>query len=158
MKRVLILFALFTLVTAVSACSEKKPPEPAAVKSRNILSVIRSLNKSYEKKDLAGFLSDVADNYADRDVLIRSLTALFSKYEVIHFNIQYTKMLIMVQDKGPIKASFNWDGEWVVSGGALQKNSGRTTLMFDPVNFKLQAIEGKNPFVLQQGEMPGNKL
>ena len=47
---------------------------------------------------------------------LNPLQPCFSKNETIRFNIQYTKMLIMVEDKGPIKTSFNWDGEWLAVG------------------------------------------
>lgn len=155
MKRLFTLLAIAALLFTTSACSEKKPPEQAAVKSKNLLSALRAIGKAYEKKDLSSFMDNVAPGYQNREALSRSLAAVFLKNETIHFNIQYTKMLILVEEKGPIKATFNWDGEWLAVGGTTQKNGGRVTLVFDPGSFKLMSLDGKDPFVPLPVEMPG---
>jgi hypothetical protein len=155
MKRLFILLAMAALLVTTSACSEKKPLEPAAIKGKNVLSVLRDMRSAYEKKDLSSFMENVAPGYQDRDAFSRSLAAVFLKNEAIRFNIQYTKMLIMVDQKGPIKTTFNWDGEWLAVGGTTQKNGGRVTLVFDPQSFKLVSIDGKNLFVPQPVETPG---
>ena len=143
------------LLVASSSCSGKKAPEQAAVKSKSVLAALRDLSKAYEKKDLAAFMSGVAPGYRDRDLLAKSVSEVFAKYETIHFNIQYTRMLIMVEEKGMTRAAFNWDAEWIAAGGSLLKNGGRITLVFEPGSAKLLSIDGKNPFVPQPGEMPG---
>jgi hypothetical protein len=155
MIRSCILLALATLLCTTSACSAKKPPEQTAIKSKNILTALRDIDKAYEKKDLSSFMDNVAPGFQDRDALSKSLAGVFLKNETIRFNIQYTKMLIVVEEKGPIKATFNWDGEWLAVGGTTQKNGGRVTLIFDPGSFKLMSIDGKNPFVPLPVVMPG---
>ncbi len=155
MIRSCILLALATLLCTTSACSAKKPPEQTAIKSKNILAALRDIDKAYEKKDLASFMDNVAPGFQDREALSKSLTGVFLKNETIRFNIQYTKMLITVEEKGPIKATFNWDGEWLAVGGTTQKNGGRVTLIFDPGSFKITSIDGKNPFVPLPVVMPG---
>jgi predicted small lipoprotein YifL len=157
MKRLFALLSIAALLFTTAACSEKKPPEPAAIKGKNVLSTLRDMRSAYEKKDLSSFMDNVAPGYPDREALSRSLAAVFAKNETIRFNIQYTKMLIMVEDKGPIKTTFNWDGEWLAVGGTTQKNGGRVTLVFDPASFKLTSIDGKNPFVPQPVETPGKQ-
>jgi hypothetical protein len=155
MKRLFTLLAIAALLFTTSACGGKKPPAQTAVRSKNILAALRDISKAYEKKDLSSFMDNVAPGYQDREALSRSLSAVFLKNETIHFNIQYTKMLITVEEKGPIKATFNWDGEWLAVGGTTQKNGGRVTLVFDPGSFKLISIDGKDPFVPLPVEMPG---
>jgi hypothetical protein len=147
MSRILSLLAVAALLFTSSACSSKKPLEQSAIRSKNVLSVLRELNASYEKKDHSAFMSDVSGGFRDREAFSKSLTAVFAKYETIRFNIQYTKMLIMIEEKGQIRATFNWDAEWLAAGGTTQKNGGRVTLVFEPGSFKLQSIDGKNPFV-----------
>src|SRR5512144_2572550 len=98
MNRVLALAAVFALLIAAPACSGKKPPEQAAVKSKNVLSVVRSLNKSYEQKNLDAFLSDVSANFSGRTEFEKSRAGVFAKYDAIHFHIQYAKMLILIED------------------------------------------------------------
>ncbi len=155
MIRSFILLALATLLCTTSACSAKKPPEQTAIKSKNILTALRDIDKAYEKKDLSSFMDNVAPGFQDRDALSKSLADVFLKNETIRFNIQYTKMLIVVGEKGPIKVTFNWDGEWLAVGGTTQKNGGRVTLIFDPGSFKIASIDGKNPFVPLPVVMPG---
>ena len=157
MKRLFTLLAIAAILFTTSACSAKKPPEQTAVRSKNILAALRDINKAYEKKDLSSFMDNVAPGYQDREAFSSSLAALFLKNETIHFNIQYTKMLITVEAKGPIKATFNWDGEWLAVGGTTQKNGGRVTLVFDPGSFKLMSIDGKDPFVPLPVVMPGKQ-
>ena len=147
MSRMLSFLTILSLLLTSTACSAKKPLEPSALKSKNVLSVLKEMSASYEKKDLSAFLSDVSDGFRERETFAKSLTAVFAKYETIRFNIQYTKMLIMIEEKGQIRAAFNWDAEWLAAGGAMQKNGGRVTFAFDPGSFKLQSIDGKNPFV-----------
>jgi hypothetical protein len=154
MKQLFALVAIAALLLTTSSCSTKKPPDRSAVQGRNVLSALRDIRSAYEKKDVSSFMDVVAPDYQEREALSRSLADVFSQNKTIHFNIQYTKMLITVQEKGPIKATFNWDGEWIAVGGTTQKNGGRVTLVFEPGSFKLMSIEGKDPFIPQPAEMP----
>ncbi len=147
MNRILILLIATTLLFTVTACGEKKLPAVAAAKSKNMLAVLRELDDTYQKKDLAGFMAQVAPAYPDREELSSSLSAVFSKYETVSLEIQYARMLIMIEEKGKVRTTFNWDGAWHKPGGDLQKDGGRVTLVFAPGDFKLLAIEGKSPFV-----------
>jgi hypothetical protein len=147
MNRTLSLLVITMLVFFAAACSDKKPPDPAAIQGKNVLSVLRAMSQFYETKNLNAFMSDVSANYRDRAAFSSSIAAVFSKYQTIHFNIQYTKMLIMTKEGGQIRTSFNWDAEWLGAKGTSQKNGGRVTLVFEPGKFKLVAIDGKNPFV-----------
>lgn len=155
MKRLFTILAVTALLFTTAACSAKKPTDPSAIKGRSVLSALRDLRSAYEKKDLSSFMDNLAPGYQDREAFSRSLAEVFLKNETIRFNIQYTKMLITVEEKGPIKATFNWDGEWTAVGGTTQKNGGRVTLVFEPGGVKLMSIEGKDPFVPQPVEMPG---
>jgi hypothetical protein len=157
MKRLLTLLAIAAFLFTTSACSEKKPPDQASVKSKNVLTALRDIRSAYEKKDLSSFMNNVALGYQGRDALSKSLEDVFSKTKTIRFNIQYTKMIIMIEDKGPTKTTFNWDGEWIAVEGTTQKNSGRVTLVFEPGGFKLLSIEGKDPFVPLPADTPGKK-
>jgi len=147
MNRILVVLIATTLLFTASACSEKKLPAVAAAKSKNMLTVLRELDDTYQKKDLAGFMAQVAPLYPEREALSSSLTAVFGKFETISLNIQYTKMLIMIEEKGKVRTTFNWDGTWHKAGGDVAKDGGRVTLVFAPGDFKLLAIEGKNPFI-----------
>jgi hypothetical protein len=157
MNRILAFFAVFAMLIVFPACSSKKPPEQAAIKSKNVLSVLKAMNKSYEQKDLDAFLSDVSASYPGRQAFAKSLTEVFAKYETVHFNVQYAKMLIVIEEKGPIRTTFTWDAEWLTGGGGALKDGGRVTLVFEPVSFKLASIDGKNPFLAQPGETPGKQ-
>jgi hypothetical protein len=157
MKRFLSLVVLTALLFTTSACSANKPPELATVRSKRILAVLRDMNNAYEKKDLTAFMADISPNYRERDALSGSLASVFSRYETIRFNIQYSKMFIVLEEKGQVKASFNWDAEWLATGGTTQKNGARVTMVFEAGTFKLLSIDGKNPFVPVQGEIPGGK-
>ena len=147
MNRILVILIAVTLLFTASACSEKKLPAVAAERSKNMLTVLRELDDAYQKKDLAGFMAQVAPLYPEREALSSSLTTVFSRFETLSLNIQYTKMLIMIEEKGKVRTTFNWDGAWHKAGGDVQKDGGRVTLVFAPEDLKLLAIEGKSPFV-----------
>lgn len=153
MKQLVTFLTIAALLFTSYACSGKKPPEQSAIKGKNVISALKDISAAYEKKDLSSFMDNVAPDYQDREAFSRSLTEVFSKNETIRFNIQYAKMLIMVEEKGPIKATFNWDGEWLAVAGTTQKNGGRVTLVFEPGSFKVMSIDGKNPFVPLPVEM-----
>jgi len=156
MKRLITLLAIPLMLLTMSACSEKKLPDQSAVKSKSVLAALRTLAGTYEKKDLSSFMDNLAPDFREREAYSKSIAAVFSKTETIHFTIQYTKMVIVVEDKGMIKVTFNWDGEWLAKAGTTQKNGGRVTLVFNPGSFKLTSIDGKDPFVPVPGEMPGS--
>ncbi|HYA86062.1 MAG TPA: hypothetical protein VEI57_03215 [Nitrospirota bacterium] len=156
MNRILSCLVVILLITA-SACSAKKPIEQTAYKSKTVLTVLRDLDKYYEKKDLDSFMSDVAMSYVDRDAFAKSIAGVFSKYELIHFNIQFSKMIILIDQASKMRVTFTWDAEWTVAGGTSVKDGGRVTFIFEPGDFKLISIDGKNPFLAQPGETPGSK-
>jgi hypothetical protein len=155
MTRMLSLLALTALLFVAPACSEKKVPDQAAIKTKNVLTTLRDLGAAYEHKDLSSFMANVAPVYPGREAFSKSLGIVFSKNQTIRFNIQYSKMLITVEEKGNIRTTFNWDGEWHAVEGTTQKNGGQITLVFEPRDFKLLSIDGKDPFVPHPAEIPG---
>jgi len=155
MNRIAFLLTITLLLFTTAACSGKKPPTQAAIKSDGIINTLRDLSHMYEKKNLPGFMNSVSDSYKDRQAFASSLEPIFAKYENVRFTVQYTKMLIMIDEKGMNKAVFNWDSEWQTAGGSVQKNSGRVTFVFDPKDSKLVSFDSKSPFIPQAVETPG---
>jgi hypothetical protein len=66
-------------------------------------------------------------------------------------------MIIMIEQTSQMRVTFTWDAEWLASGGASVKDGGRVTMVFEPGDFKLLSIDGKNPFLARPGETPGGK-
>ena len=155
MSRIVSLFVVAALLFLSSACSEKKPPSQTAVKSAGVISTLQDLSHMFEKKNLPGFMNSVSDGYKDRQSFSSALEAVFAKYETVRFTVQYTKMIVTIDEKGISKAVFNWDSEWQTSGGNIQKNGGRVTFVFDPRDSNLVSIDGKNPFIPQPVETQG---
>jgi len=155
MNRIVFFLLLSSLLLSVAACSSKKPPEQSAILGNKVISTLQNMSHAYENKDLSAFMGQVANSYKDRQDFMKSLESVFAKYETVRFTIQYTKMLITVEYKDTTKAAFNWDSEWQTAGGSVQKNSGRSTFVFDPRETRLVSIDGKNPFVPQPAETPG---
>jgi len=150
----IILVAIFL---ASAACGGKKPPEQAAVKSRTVIAALQEMILSYEKKNANAFLAEVSGSFRDRESFSRTLASVLAKYTTIHFTINYSKMVIMIDDKGLVKPTVTWDAEWVAPDGTKVRDGGRTTLVFDPATIKLISIEGKNPFLAQPGAAPGKE-
>ncbi len=156
MNRFVSLFALTALLLFSSACAEKKVPNQAATKGAEVVNTLRDLSHMFEKKNLAGFMNSISDNFKDRQTFSQSIEDVFKKYETVRFTVQYSKMLIMIDEKGASRADFNWDSEWQTGGGSVQKNSGRVAFVFDPKDGKLASIDGKTPFIPQPAENPGS--
>jgi hypothetical protein len=157
MNRIQSCLAVIILLITASACSAKKPIEQTAYKSKTMLSVLRDMDKYYEKKDLDSFMADVSNSFGDREAFSKSIATVFSKYESIHFNIQFAKMIILIDPASKMRVTFTWDAEWTAAGGTSVKDGGRVTLIFEPGDFKLISIDGKNPFLAQPGETPSSK-
>jgi hypothetical protein len=157
MNRILSLLVLTTFLLTFSACSEKKPPTQAATKGGNVIGILRDMSHMFEKRNLPGFMNSIADDFKDRQAFSASIDAVFKKYETVRFTVQYSKMILSIDEKGATRADFNWDSEWQTSGGDIQKNSGRVTFIFDPKENKLVSIDGKSPFIPQPVETPGGK-
>jgi len=147
MNRMLALASAFTLLITFASCSEKKPPEVAAYQGKKVLDVVRTLAKEYQDKDLGGFMDKIARTYPDRGAFETSIKAVLSRYDPIRMTFHNTKMLVLVPDRGNIKAEVNWDAEWRTGAVGMIKDGGRVTLVFDPRDFLLVAVEGKNPFL-----------
>ncbi len=157
MNRILFFLLASSLLLAAAACGTKKPPEQSAIQGNKVISTLQDISRTYEKKDLSAFMAQIANSYKDREAFVKSLEPIFAKYETVRFTIQYTKMLITIEYKDMTKVSFNWDSEWQTAGGSVQKNSGRSTFVFDPRDTKLVSIDGKNPFIPQSAETPGKQ-
>jgi len=157
MNRILFFLLASSILLTATACGGKKPPEQAAIKGNKVISTLQDMSRTYEKKDLSAFMSQIANSYKDRQAFVKALESIFTKYESVRFTIQYTKMLITVEYKDTTKAAFNWDSEWQTTGGSVQKDSGRSTFLFDPRETKLVSIDGKNPFIPQPAETPGKQ-
>jgi hypothetical protein len=155
MNRMFPVLTLTLLLLFSSACSENKPPTQAAVIGSTVISTLQDLSHMFEKKNLPGFMNMISDNFTDRQAFIGSLEAIFSKYDAVRFTVQYTKMLILIDEHGGTKAQFNWDSEWQTGGGGIQKDNGTVTFLFNPKDGKLLSIEGRNPFIPQPAQMPG---
>ena len=155
MRRILFVLLLLALLLTVAACGgAKKPPDQSALQGNKVILALQDMSRAYEKKDLSAFMGQIASSYKDRQAFVTSLESTFVKYETVRFTIQYTKMLITVEYKDVTKAAFNWDSEWQTAGGSVQKNSGRSTFVFDPRETRLVFIDGKNPFIPQPVETP----
>lgn len=149
MNRFLVLTALTLLLYTVSSCSTSKTPTAPAVQGNKVIASLRDLSSYYGKKDLDRFMGRIGDNFKDRQALAVSIQSVFSQYETFQFTVQFTKMFITIDDKGTIRATFNWDSGWETPGGSILKNGGRTVFVFEPKEAKLTAIEGKSPFIPQ---------
>ncbi len=154
MHRIFSVLAVAALLIAAPACSSTKPPSSAATQGNKIITALKDLSSMYEKKNLPGFMSLISGKYKERKAFAASLQSVFSKYEAVHFTIQYSKMLIMIDSKGMTQATFNWDSDWQAGAGSVQKNSGRVIFIFDPDDATLVSIDGKNPFIPQAIETP----
>jgi hypothetical protein len=118
---------------------------------------VRDLTGAYERRNLEAFMDKVAPAYPEREKFQTSVDKIFSAYQTIRFKLHYTKILVMVQDKGNIKATFTWEGEWQSSGGKIVKDGARVTLVFDPGTYKLLGIDGKNMFLPSDSPAPARQ-
>ena len=153
MNRAAVSIVFITLVLLISACG-KVPLGPVGIQGENVLAAVRDLTKAYEGRDLDAFMEKVSTAYPDRESFRTSVEKIFATYQTIKFRLHYTKMLIVVQDKGNIKATYTWEGEWKTSGGKIVKDGARVTLVLDPGAYKLLGIEGKNPYLPTENPIP----
>lgn len=142
-KKKLIIIAVLLGLTALS-CG-KRPPQQPAIAGGSAVASLRAIVSAYEIKDISSFSGKIARDFPDREAFLRTVAAVFGKYDSIMFRVQYTKMLIMIEEAGGIRLTFTWDAEWRVSD-RLTKDGGRVTFVFDPAGSLLRSIEGKDPF------------
>lgn len=147
MNRLLALASAFMLLFVLASCGGKKPPEVAAYQGKKVLDAVRTLAKEYQDKDLGGFMDEIAGDYPGREAFEASIKSVLSGYDTIRLDFHNTKMLVLVPDRGTIRTEVNWDAEWHTGDGGMIKDGGRVTLVLDPKDFLLVAIEGKNPFL-----------
>jgi hypothetical protein len=150
--------AVFALVLAliIPSCG-KSPLGKAGLQGEGTLAAIRDLTGAYERRDLDAFLEKVAPAYPERDAFLTSVEKIFATYQTIQFKLHFTKILVMVQDKGNIKATFTWEGEWRTTGGRIVKDGARVTLVLDPGTYKLVGIDGKNMFLPSDAPAPARQ-
>lgn len=141
-KKLLIITVLLGL-TALS-CG-KKPPQQPAIAGGSAAATLRAIVSAYEIKDISSFSEKIARDFPDREAFLRTVAAVFGKYDSIKFRVQHTKMLIMIEEAGGIRLTFTWDAEWRI-GERMTKDGGRVTFLFDPAGALLRSIEGKDPF------------
>lgn len=147
--------AIITLLLAlmISSCATA-PLGKAGLQGEATLAAIRDLTSAYERRDLEAFMDKVSSAYPDRQGLEKSVKKIFSTYQTIRFKLHFNKILVFVQDKGNIKATFTWEGEWKTTGGKIVKDGARVSLVFDPGTHKLLGIDGKNMFIPSENPTP----
>ncbi len=153
MKRSFTAVIVFLLALLISSCGTV-PLGKAGLQGESTLAAVRDLTSAYERRDLDAFMEKVAPAYPERGAFRTSVEKIFSTYQTIRFKLHYTKILVMVQDKGNIKATFTWEGEWRTTGGKIVKDGARVTLVFDPGTYKLLGIDGKNLFLPSDNPAP----
>ena len=145
-----------TLTIMATACATT-PLGKAGLKGEQTIAAVRDLTSSYEQRNIGAFMDKVSTAYPEREELRRSVERIFSLYQTIRFKVNYTKMVILVQEKGNVKVTFTWEGEWSTSGGKIVKDGARVTLVLDPGVYKLLGIEGKDPFVPSDNPAPARQ-
>ena len=156
MKRLFTFISVVCVMSVLFSCG-KTPLGPVGLQGENVLAAVRDLAKAYERRDLDTFMEKVSTTYPDREAFQTSVEKVFATYQSISFKLYYNKMLVMIQDKGNIKATFTWEGEWRSSGGKIVKDGARVTLVLDPGAYKLLAIEGKNPYLPSDKPIPARE-
>ena len=146
------LVSLFLFSFLLSSCG-KVALGPVGLQGEKVLSAVRDLTSAYERRDLDAFMDKVSTSYPDRDSFQRSVETTFSTYQSIHLTLHYNKMIIMIQDKGAIRATFTWEGEWKTMGGRIVKDGSRITLVLEPGAYKLRSIDGTNMFLPSEGSL-----
>jgi hypothetical protein len=150
MKRSFTAVIALFLALMISSCG-KVALGPVGLQSEKILSAVRELKGAYERRDIDNFMDKVSTAYPDREGFKRKVETIFSTYQNIRLKLHDNKMIVLIQDKGNIKATFTWEGEWKTSGGRIVKDGARVTLVLDPGVYKLLNIEGTNMFVPSEG-------
>jgi hypothetical protein len=150
MKRSFTAVIALFLALMISSCG-KVALGPVGLQSEKILSAVRELKGAYERRDIDAFMDKVSTAYPDREGFKRKVETIFSTYQNIRLKLHDNKMFVLIQDKGNIKATFTWEGEWKTSGGRIVKDGARVTLVLDPGVYKLLNIEGTNMFVPSEG-------
>jgi hypothetical protein len=157
MKRSLAAVITLVLALLISSCSGMAPLGKAGLQGEGVLAAIRDLTGAYERRDLDTFMDKISTAYPDREGFGKSVEKIFSTYQSIHLKLHYTKILVMVQEKGNSKATFTWEGEWQTTGGKIVKDGARVTLVFDPGTYKLLGIDGKNMFIPSDAPSPARQ-
>ena len=152
MNRILSLIIAVLMFLSAVACSKKTPPTQAALQTQGALLTLRDLTGAYENKQLSSFMDKVSKDYPNRQAFSQSVANIFTKYDTIRFTVQYTKMVVMIDEKANMKMTFNWDGEWQTTGGKIVKDGGGVSFFFDPKGARLLSLEGKNPFIPQESQ------
>jgi len=156
MKRSFAAAIILFLALMISSCATA-PLGKAGLQGEATLAAIRDLTGAYEKRNIDAFMDKLSTAYPDREEFGKSVEKIFSTYQSIHIKLHNTKILVMVQDKGNIKATFTWEGEWQTTGGKIVKDGARVTLVFDPGTYKLLGIEGKNMFIPSDNPVPARQ-
>jgi hypothetical protein len=153
MKR-LVLSAILIVPLLLPASCGKEPLKQAGLQGESTLGVVRDLTSAYERRDIEAFMDKISSAYPDREGFRKTVENVFGTYQTIMQNVQYSRIVVTVQEKGHIRAAFTWEGEWRTVGGKIVKDGARSTLVLDRGMFKLLSIEGKNPYVPVETPMP----
>jgi hypothetical protein len=132
----------------------KEPLKQAGMQGESTLSTVRDLTSAYERRDIEAFMDKVSSAFPDREEFRKSVESVFGTYQTIIQKVQFSRIMITVQDKGNIRATFTWESEWRTMGGKIVKDGARSTLVLDKGTFKLLSIEGKDPYVPAEMPMP----
>jgi hypothetical protein len=153
MNRTPILYVFLAASILAAACG-RTPLTDTGLKGESSIASVRDLVSAYERRDIDGFMEKVSSAYPDRATFQKSIEKVFKDYQMIHFNVLYNRMLVTVLYQSNIKVTFTWEGEWQSSGGKVVKDGAQVTLILSRTTFKLANIEGKDPFVPSETQIP----
>jgi hypothetical protein len=148
------LLSILLAASLLTAACGRTPLTDTGLKGESSIATVRDLASAYERRDIDGFMEKVSPAYPDRAAFQKSIEKVFGDYQTIHFNVLYNRMLITVQYQENIKVTFTWEGEWRTSGGKVVKDGAQVSMILSRTTFKLSNIEGKDPFVPSETQIP----
>lgn len=155
MRRINAALSILCVLFLFASCGGgKAPAPPEALSGGTVLKALENLERSYSRRDVNDVLAGISPRFADREGLVTALKTVFARYDSAVLRFQRPKMLVVVPDRGDLKVTVTWEGEWRTAGGDRLKDGGRVTLLLDPASVQLTGIDGRSFFVPVQKQLP----
>ncbi len=139
LKNIILISLIIGIFTA--SCSKAVKPSGDVVRIKTILNTVAKLQKNYNEKDLAAFITFFSPKY--NSSFKNSVEKGMLEFDELNLTIHVDRINM---DRDGAGVSLAWEGEWKKADKKISKSGNAIFTFTNDAEPKLAGISGNNPF------------
>jgi hypothetical protein len=132
------------VLLALSGCAGAPKLTDDGRRIQDVDAFVAAIGHAYERRDAAGVMNAVAQDFADRDALRRELEATFARFDAIGLALTIERIHL---DGDAATVYLRWDGRWrAAEREPILRQGAARFLVRTRERSELAAVVGDTPF------------